>query len=323
MAYSSSTFTDQDSLIQAFNDYVTGLTAPWTADDLDKPNDEASFSRASAAGGTIGIDFEWDGSDISIHQHLGYASQPPGSNTDDSGNGGLTERRINGVGDAGTRTYHFFHIDASTERYVHCVVEYASGLYRHFGAGELVKGGADYTGGEYAYANFWDQTIGGIDTPLGAHSILLDSSCSNPNLAATLHVEGLQNQPASGKWAVLGNIATPGNDTAGNGRAQCFGGARSGPYLSTFAMFQPSNLTGLVPMVPNHVFYRNPNTSPVRWYHLGVQPDVRILNMKNFNAEDVLTIGGEDWMIFPAVRKQFLQADSEESWNMGIAYRRT
>jgi hypothetical protein len=306
--------------------YAQALSTPWAEDDLDTVNDEMSLSiTGSVTGGTIGVDFEWNGSDIGIHQHLGYASAAPGGNTDDSGNGGLTsnDRRVNGIGDSGTRTYHFFHIDASAERYIHCVVEYASGLYRHFGFGELVKGGADWTGGEYAYGGYWDQGTSSIDTPLGAHSILLDSSASNASRAATIHVEGLQDAPSGCKWGVCGNIASPGTDSAANGRVSLFGGTRTGPYLSTFAAFAPSNLTGIVPMVPNHVFYRNTTPGTPRWFHLGVQPDVRLLNMKNFQAGDVITVGSEDWMIFPAARKQYLTSDSEESWNMGIAYRKT
>lgn len=317
MAYASSTFSDQDDLATILNSYATGLSDAWSSDLLDTSGNVLAIHKSSCY-----VQLTWDGSDLRVYQSLGYDSSAPGSNPNDSGVG--ASRLVTGIGDGGG-TYFFFHVDSSPVRYIHAVVKYAAGLYRHFGFGHLDErpGDADFTGGEYAYGHTWNQSVGSKDTPLGAHSVLLDSNCNSSTIAATLHVEGLQNQPASGKWALLGNISSLGNDGDGNGRCLCFGGARSGPYTSQFCIFQPSHLTGLVPMAENHVFYKNTTPSPDRWVHLGIQPDVRILNIKNFEPEDEIPVGSDVWKIFPMVRKQKLDADTEESWNMGVAYRKS
>ena len=228
MAYASSTFTTIDTLYTALNGYATGLTSAWATDLIDLPNDILAIKHVAAG---IYVQLEHNSSDIAIHQSLSYDSSAPGANPDDSGSGGFTanDRRVNGVTETGTRTYHFFHIDGSSERYIHAVIEYAAGLYRHFGFGQLDKDG-DWVGGQYAYAHYWDQLAGNIDNPLGAHTYLIDGNNNVADRGATIHAEDLEDMDAASKWLAGGRVAmSPLTDTAGEDRYVAFGEARSGP----------------------------------------------------------------------------------------------
>lgn len=330
MAYESSTYSSQDDLInKLFTFAVTtiGGGGVWTQDQLNTTTNEAALHHT--AGANIYVSFDWDGTNsIGIHQALGYTGgNSPGTHPNDSGNGdtgALNERRVAGIGN-GSGNYWFFSNFGATADFIYVVVlPDATSTYRHFGFGELIKVG-DWTGGAFAYGHEWDTANANKDDPAsGAHSFLLDGAASaNANECATVHMEGFQNAPASCKWGVCGikNI-TPGNDTAGNGRYRIQGGARSGPYVETFLPFAPSVSTGLVPGIPIALFAINQTPTPDRAYFMGFMPDCRMIQMGPFTAGQELTIGSETWKVFPAVRKQFLQNDTEESWNMGVAYRK-
>ena len=45
-------------------------------------------------------------------------------------------------------------------------------------------------------------------------------------------------------------------------------------------------------------------------------------NIANLDPGQVINIAGDDWYFFPWTRKQFLQNDTEETRNAGVAYRR-
>jgi len=324
VAYATTTPASQDALISDLMTFATTTDGSWTQDQLDTSGNEAALHHT--ADSDIYVSFEWDETDIGVHIALGYTGgNSPGNHPNDSGNGGVGsgKRRVAGIGNGAFTAAHFFSNFTATADFIYVVLEYSAGLYRHFGFGELDKVG-DWTGGEFAYGHEWDQLSQNIDTPTSSsHSWLLDGGAGIPAEAATIHMEGFQDAPASSRWGVVGiKTLTPGNDGDANGRYVVQGGGRAGPYANSFAIAQPSVNTGLVPAWPVVPFAYNATPSPDRAYKLGFMPDCRVVNMKNFSPGQELTIGGQTWKVFPAVRKQFLKNDTEESWNMGVMYRK-
>ena len=323
MAYESSTYSSLDDLMTKLFTFAVTTLGTWTQDQLNTTTDEAALHHT--AGANIYVSFDWgSGNSIGIHQALGYTGgNSPGAHPNDSGNGdtgGNTERRVANVATSGT--YYFFSNFGATADFIYVVLE-SSGIFRHFGFGELIKCG-DWTGGAFAYGHEWDQGATLIDEPgSSSHAFLLDGVGSVAAEQATVHMEGFQDAPASCKWGVVGNKnITPGNDTAGNGRYRVQGGARGGPYVEAFLAFNPSLGAGLVPGIPIALFAINTTPTPDRAYFMGYMPDCRMAQISAFTAGQELTIGSETWKVFPAVRKQRLQVNTEESWNMGVMYRK-
>ena len=320
MSYETGTATSQADLITKLFTFLTG-TPGWTQDQLDTTARQAAIHK-----GTVYVQFKWNSSPdhIGIYHSLNYiGGNSPGNHTNDSGNGDIsgvvdTDRMINAIGAGPSPAYHFF-ADGS---YFHAVLEYSSGIFRHFGAGIMNKVGT-WTGGEYCYGHYWEP-LDPADPIDNRHSLGLDAGLtSGVQRAATLHVEGLPDEGASSKWAVIwGATAGAGNDRAGNARVFVLGGLREGFLANAMAgqIANPNN--GYVAMHPIHCYYRLVSGTPNKFRFLGSQPHVRALNMKFINVGEEFSVGGETWKVFPWVRKNDLAGGVEGSGNLGLAYRK-
>ena len=223
---------------------------------------------------------------------------------------------------AGPHTAFFFFENDASPAYVHIVVEVDAGRYRHFGFGEILKIG-DWTGGEYAYGHFWDQSSSRIDVPaIAQHTFGIDGFGNNINMAATMRVDGYPGEPdPATEWAAMvNNIGF--TDRAGNDRWIGAGGWRHSREFSAFGGFEISLASAYKPLFPIPLELEDRVPIPDVARRIGFQVDVRMCNIANIEPGQIITIAGEDWFFFPWVRKQFLQNNTEESWNGGIAYRR-
>lgn len=221
--------------------------------------------------------------------------------------------------------YWFFEND-NNPAYVHVVIEVNAGLFRHFGFGELEKIG-DWPGGEYYYAQ---RITGGFSSDIpynNATSILLSGTAiGNSLFKATIRAPQFAGELGAGEqWLIVGAPGTgptnSGQDRAGNNRGAAYGGG-VGTINGAFSWIRASQLAAFVPLLPMPVFYYDAQAVPDKAILMGTHPDVRKINMANFDPGEVLTVAGEDWYIFPWIRKQILQQNTEESWNGGFAYRR-
>jgi len=204
---------------------------------------------------------------------------------------------------------------------VYVVVETATGVFRHFGWGESIDKYNDYTGGAFVYGHQWSQSGTYTDTPTGAFSSFhMDGLNATPNDGATVHLEGLPDQDAAGRWGVTTQSQTLGNDRAGEARLPLFGGARAGLYGYATSWMRASELSSYKPLMPILLAYRDQTTTPDTVFFLGEIPGVAIINMSYYTPGDEFTISGDTYMVFPWVRKQHLRVNTEESWNAGIAY---
>ncbi len=317
-----------------FDDLGTFLTGTpgWT----DRALSTAGAEGYTFAGtdDTIEVQFRWDTTTpefVGVYQSVtsGAASVIPGNEVDDSGQGQITafsnttaddERNVRLLD--GSMPYWFFE----DNDYCHVVVEIAAGpprQYAHFGMGVLLKRG-DWTGGAYSYG--WQRSPTSTNPLSTDVSFVLDGftrSIGNRPFVGTLHVSGLNDQPASGLWALVwGDSATaPGNDrqTVPRGRAFVQGGMRAGLAARSFGRPSSTLLSGLIPAYPIELFYRNhvPVTDEVMY--LGQMPDVQGFNIANFVGGQELSVGADTWILFPTWRNG--QTSSNETREQGVMYK--
>ena len=334
MAYQTGSASGQENLLSAL--FTFAVANGWTQDLFDTSNNKGSLHK-----GNCYVHFRWDGTDgtaIALYQSLGYVGgNDPWNHTDDSGNGTTgtsleSQRRVNGIGNGTYPAYHFFAHTSPDVIWV--VLEYASGLYRHFGFGTLDKKGS-WTGGEFVAGHVWQPNQSDIPSSV-YHSLLLDGRYVNSsnygatyqNMAATVHAEGMPNQNGSSKWGVCGwgmlsTLPDPANDRAGNPRYWIQGGFRDGPVIEQYGWASPSLNDGFIPMMPIELFWADKDAVGGRaMYYIGKAPYVAHIQHEGIIVAQEITVGGDDWIVFPAVRKKYEQDDTEESWNMGIMYKK-
>ena len=318
MAYQTGSATDLGDLLSKLDIFM--VANGWTQDDFDDGATTAAQGFAQWNKNSMHVGLKWVANlpnNMSIHQALGNAGAVfPGAHTDDSGNGYNSafgadtslddERCVNDIGDGPFVSYHFFEQDASPA-YVHVVVEISSETFRHFGWGELEKFN-DWTGGEYCYGHFADESINSSGVDTGA-TTLFDGqnsvSSATGRRATTIHAEGLPHQGVNEKWlhhaGAVGADDVDFNDTAGETKRLAFGGFRAGPIAMPMGQFRSDLATGHIPMYPLAIFTRDFTNQFV--YFLGNVPDIRGVDLFNFAAGQEVTIGSDTWVLFPQVRR--------------------
>lgn len=276
----------------------------------------------------VGV-FQWHGQ---AYDTGGSTGTVPYDQDDDSGNGSastsdstLDDARHVDLGAGGPTEFWVFE----DTNYFHIVAKHTTNRYMHFGSGYLTKFN-DWTGGEYCYGQTVDETYNSDTAVRIAASYLLDglSQRQSPgiftgleNHCATLHIEGMDEQTTE-KWAVcMGNQPSANLGTARNSDARIHvsGGYRSGMFPPLLGQFAGTLGRGLVPLYPIIPFYWNRTNGDV-YGPLGQMPDVRGVSIKNFSAEDEITIGSDTWVVFPSFRKTTGSTTGGTN-NQGIAYK--
>ena len=323
MAYQTNSYSSISNLMTSLSTFA--VANGWTEDHVEANQLFLTKSTSSVA-------FCWATSSptvVGIFQHKTFisAAEDPGSHTDDDGQGSFstTDSTIdNGrhvpVEDTGG-TYWFFEQDT----YIHIVVEQGTGTqkFAHFGFGILNKEGT-WTGGEYAYGWYKTGTAATSDGAITtSNTFLLDGLATGTTVddqCATMRMESMPNQVASGKWGLVwGGGTVTKTDTAGIARANVCGGFRGGPIARNFGRFSGSAIDGLIPMYPIGTWYDDPSND--RWYYLGNQPDVRGVSMASFSGGQEVEVGSDTWVMFPTRYKSSVQAGGCTR-NSGIAYKK-
>ena len=331
MAFQTGTSTSIENLLTQLSTFL--VANGWTEDFFNTIALDVGSIGFSKNGIFVSMQYTeaTDGGTMAMYQATAADQSPttdPWTATGDSGNGNQTNtassfdnsRCVNAF--AGSHTAYFFFENDASPAYCHVVVEVDAGRYRHFGFGEIVKTG-DWVGGEYCYGQFIDPQSTRIDLPSSAfHTVGMDNIGFNVSRNPTMRVDGYPGEPDPlTEWAVLGEV-TPGNDSAGNPRWRCWGGWRNSREFSAFHGFQVSLASAYKPLFPCPIELRDTAPAPDLAFRVGAQADVRMCNIANLDPGQVINIAGDDWYFFPWTRKQFLQNNTEESWNAGVAYRR-
>lgn len=333
MAFETGTANSQEDLVSKIFTFLT--SNGWTQDEFTSQGASAGDTgQASIHRGDVYVHFRWFGSDldnIAMYQSTGYtALNDPWDHPNDSGNGTTsasslsTQRRVEGIGNGPFTKYWFFE-DDTTAPYFYCVLEYSPGLFRHFGFGNIEKIGT-WTGGEFCAGHSWPSP----SSPTGSSNTLLmdglhtSTSASNELEPATIRIgSGFPNQGAS-IWANVGNGTSTwvSTDRAGNTRSKVVGGMRASFMLKAHGGVASSPLNGYTSLIPIPIFYEDFDPTDNVWVPLGYMIDCRHINIKNYSAGEEVSVGSDTWVLFPIVRKRFLNDGQEESRNGGIAYRK-
>lgn len=208
-------------------------------------------------------------------------------------------------------SYHFWSGAEDGADYLHVAFEIASGIYRHFVMGELVKSGA-YTGGVYVDGVFWSTSTTQQNSPYNTSS---QTVCDSDGGIITAHVWADYDSKTN-NWQLVdtGNNVSNANRMTGSGRSQSMT-----DYISTIGVMS-WNLRNI--MHPLNYFANRASSlrSPI-----GRIPDMRKIGMQDLVPTEIITIGGDDWMVLPVVQRtdSFNNSPSAipSSGYLGYAYR--
>jgi hypothetical protein len=235
--------------------------------------------------------------------------------------------------------YHLF----SNGDFVHVVIEETVGRFRHLSFGFIKKYGT-FAGGQYLTAGtpIESFTTSALAFNTSTAMVPFGSNAQNPTRSgiASSAYPGTYVRADIDGWAVGWRLISSNTyfdssqmDAYGcsvysntvNGRA---GYLSSGMQVSMNALghdigyhCSPQNYNGLAPMLPCYV---GVNRSPYNatWTLLGEFPDVRFLNISNYNAGEEITLGTDTWKIFPLWNKTYTVTSEPVSYDYGIAYRK-
>ncbi|EBV2761709.1 hypothetical protein YV74_000195 [Salmonella enterica subsp. enterica serovar Weltevreden] len=214
-----------------------------------------------------------------------------------------------------------------TSRYLHVIVQPASGRFRHFGLGTLIKEG-DYTGGQYAYGTSIGTSLGGGQgIPSQVHNTYPFGDYSHGTYNSTNYVSAVRadNLPGGGKsprWYLCGST-TAGTGALGPGGAADEPVKRAHPDTLSVVTSQ-SVLGAAVSPVPFSILARSPDGL---WRRLGTVPDMMVCHMAGIIPRSMHELAGKKWMIVPATQFRAspdkVSDGGDNSWLLGYAYRVT
>lgn len=229
--------------------------------------------------------------------------------------------------------YHLF----SSGDFVHVVIEETSGRFRHLSFGFINQYGS-FPGGQYltagcpiesSTATALDFTTSNNQIPFGSNGIGTSGSVLATNGYPGTYVRANIDSLTVG-WRILSTgWPVSGRDSYGcssyGNDANSRGGSTQNSYYSLTHDLAyhcaPQSYNGLAPMLPCYV---GVNRMPYvgTWTLLGEFPDVRFLNISNFNPGDELTLGTDVWKIFPLWNKAYTLGAEPISYDYGLAYRK-
>ena len=353
MSEHNATCTSIIDLITQLNTHLA--TRGWTSDHLDTTATATTGGEWAMSLGNVRFATSWDsensGVNLAIYQYSDQAyviGDRPWGQDHDSGNGfagstpdaSIDNARHVVLAAAPIQFWVFTPSLTSTEVYAHIVVEISTGNFVHFGFGSLNKKG-DWTGGEYAYGQFnnGSNASSGVIN-VDAASYALDGMLNDGTgitdaelYAATIHCEGLPNQPAGGMWAVSmggsvgsGTQSVYGTDRQSNDglssdadRVMFFDGLRSGPWPTKFYRSAGADIGGEMRMWPIAPRYYDSTDGHV-YGPMGFMPRVYGCTLPgDIPTAQVYTDETTSYYVFPANRV-WSTGDTSSSGHLGIVY---
>lgn len=205
--------------------------------------------------------------------------------------------------------YDFFTGDGASGPYLYAVVETAAGFFKHFGMGILDKFGA-ITTGAFVYACAWNyEPIHISNWTAYRHAVPFDNAENASANSRSLHVRG-DSDTISPRW--YDPQATP--LLRGGHRATSTGNIVRTPVIGSASL-----RTGRTPLVPCLV--TGERTGGL-YSPLGSPPGMRWVSLDYLDPGAVLTIGTDQWKVFPVIRKNG-GAGQPNSERFGYAFKMT
>lgn len=208
--------------------------------------------------------------------------------------------------------YHFFAEGLT----FFCAIEWSTGKFRHLGIGEINKAGT-YVGGEFAVSTYWNQTTSRINSPSLYHTSLFSSGYGSSSAYPGCVRADIDGTPQYRYFDVAGSNTTKAHGF--NGRPYS-----SGPnFFYNYSSNDPfdvsvNNYNGRTILCPSYIFVHN-NVSD--WYYAGNVDNVRAVNMVELSPGQLITLGSDEWMVFPMSQKNGASGQ-ENSQHYGVAFRK-
>lgn len=211
--------------------------------------------------------------------------------------------------------YHAYHLYA-TQDYIHVVIEAEPGRHRHLGVGVIERYGS-WSGGEYVHGTFWGQGSSRADVPDSAyHSAPFDGRAFNFNTYLTtfrVDIDGLGSQ-----WR---RVSREGG--SGTVRGVVRGEFDDASIMARLYYCTPTTITGIAQLIPIVPLVGRAGDS-TRMSPAGHVRDMRYVHMQHLQPGEVITIGTDEWQVWPLVRRVgvVVRDGTEQSGYYGLAYRR-
>lgn len=234
--------------------------------------------------------------------------------------------------------YHLF----SNGDFIHVVIEETPGRFRHLSFGFINKYGA-FAGGQYLTAGSPVESFTTTATAFNSINQMIPfgsngqgpsrsslASSPYPGTYVRADIDGWTagwRLLSTGYWdfANLDVYGCASFSNVTNNRAGYIGSVTQ-TSLNSLAHdlayhCSPQSFNGLAPMLP---CYAGVNRTPYigTWTLLGEFPDVRFLNISNFNPGEELVLGTDVWKIFPLWNKAYTLGAEPISYDYGLAYRK-
>jgi hypothetical protein len=275
----------------------------WT---VSSPTSGKVFSKGSAFCGVVADADSLDSRGcISYDSGLAWNAQP--------GHSGVTHSCNLGAGPF--TAYHFYAESEESKSFLGAVVEISAGVYRHWVLGDLIKYGA-WTGGTYSDSVFHDTTSDDANRTTSANHRYLADTIYGGTARGQFYcnVDGLTDNWV--KIAASSDIASASSFGTG-----CVRG--DGKWIGAIgSQYQKWNLR--TPLFPLELFVNRP--SSLRSI-VGRVPALRHVSLRNYMPGEILSIGGDDWQLWPVVARTDTSGSSSSttpsSGYYGYAYLRT
>lgn len=201
--------------------------------------------------------------------------------------------------------YVAYHFMTGAERgadYLYVIVEVTSGIFKHAGVGKLISLGA-LTTGMFAFGCRWSYST--------ASNVISNATYRDHAWPFDSVENGLRAGPGTQVRADSDGVTPRWYDSAGNGTyGNRFGGGVRSPGTSTAGtqrgtVYAPaaagaSGVTGRTLLIPAWLYgERTSNLSSP----LGFPPHLRWVSLDYLNPGDILTLGSDQWKVFPVIRK--------------------
>jgi len=307
--YETGTATGPADLITKLETFA--VANGWT---VNTPTSGKVFTKGGKYWGV-----SWDVDDIFLRAATGYAA----GSAWNAQPGAAPQTQVANNIPGPFQAYHFFA--GSAPDYLHVVIEKSAGLFSHIGIGNIQKSG-EYVGGEYTNALYWLTAYTTSQSPNNPdddnHSVPFD--CIANQYTATAR-NNIRCEVDSLIWHPFGSAAVNTLTTP-----NAVGGVRGqGPHMSFNKELydrSPSDFNQLTPLLPIMVHIRRASglTSLI-----GFAKDIRFLNIKNLAPGELITIGSDEWLVFPLIQKTATWGSTTDptrlipsSGNYGLAYKR-
>lgn len=187
--------------------------------------------------------------------------------------------------------YYFF----VTSQYIHVVIEVSTNIFKHFTIGELNKN-SNYTGGAYVCASYHNTSTYYRNHPnYQGHSYLFDSGAYNTSSYIDQNRVRVDVDGKTNNWMRFDQNNNPAGNTI-KGVSRQLGLS----LVEALYICSPNDMNQRTPLVPIILAAGRPDGL---FSLIGSAPDIRLVKMTNFNPGQILTIGSDEWYLFPHIQK--------------------